>query len=186
MTIERSLNELIGDLDRSRDELVALGITVREDRPRQDDVALADLLADTIEEMAGWLQEGIEAAARARQNGGESPNLNRVWRSLSHCQQRLVFVRQTCDELRSPFRINTLTRIGHDRGGEWQAWVELVLSGLETLNAAIQSVDQSILLCWQEVGDRSAAGGVSVQNIQTTAIDSGGERVTSNRTMEQL
>lgn len=65
MAIEEVFQHLVGTFGTARDAFQGLGLTVIEDRPLRNEVLLVDRLGNLVEDLRGWLAEGLTAAVEA-------------------------------------------------------------------------------------------------------------------------
>lgn len=139
MALDSALARLGRDLGLLSDALLALRVTVIEDRPLDEGTLLVDSLGDLAEEL---LVGAGEAAAYARAG------------DLSSCHETYhrVLGRFAAD-LVSYERIAEIVRLGRSRGGEWQAWSGSVRAGAEACRSPLDEVGDSLLACWREAAE---------------------------------
>ena len=168
MALEAACHRLHIELRALHDALVALRITSVEDKPLNDDAVLVDLFGDAADDLLGWVEGSLAAAAEAQQAATYPVNVQRAWRALSVCQEHFSQVQQryTAD-LATYERIDELMHFGRQRGGEWDSWYRSVRLALEDCRQPLFAIGQAISVCWQEVGERLGMWAVTVQ---TTAI----------------
>src|SRR5262249_23224075 len=132
MALEGAFQELSERLHRLREALLALRVTVVEDRPLLGDVVFVDLIGDGAAACLGWLEEAIAAIGRAQPATGQSWGLAAARWAAGACQEQLCRITgQFTNDLHSYERIGGLMRMGRRRGGEWQAWTVGVKHALD-------------------------------------------------------
>ena len=173
MALEAAFRTLNTDLYSLRESLIALRTTSREDKPLQDDAVLVDVFADAADDLLGWLEGALQAAAEAQQSVAHPVDLNRAWRALATCQERFQYISQRfASDLVCYERIAELIRFGRRRGGEWQAWAASVRAALNDCQQPLFDIGQAFFGCWQEMGERLGMNSIA---IQTTSIGSIGQ-----------
>jgi hypothetical protein len=164
MALERTFKNLNVLLHSLKDDLSALRITVVQDKPRRRNVALVKQIGDAIEIVRDRLKEALEAAAECQLALGYPLDIDRARRALTTCQERLNIVSHGfAADVMSCDRVKELTRLGQSRGGEWAAWMEVVLEALEQSRYLLEEANQALSLCWQELVERVGMMSVSVR-----------------------
>jgi len=164
MALETAFQDLQGQFQKLRDVLFGLHMTVIEDRPLQDDVALVDKFGDAAADLLGWLQEALTAATEGQQAVGHPTDVNQARRALTICQERFNRVtHRFSTDLMSYERIAELVSLGSERQGEWPTWTSSVKEGLDRCQQPFYDVNQALFLCWQEIAERVGMNSVSVQ-----------------------
>jgi hypothetical protein len=164
MPLETTFQDLSTELRKLHDTLVAVRLTVVEDKPVRGEAALVDHLEDTILDMMGLLDEAIKAARAAQKAVGNVTDLNRARRALTVCQQRFHGIeRQFADELVSYEKLKDLASLGSERRGEWLPWSNSVKEGIEQCRQPLDGVSKSLTACWQEIAERVGMTSISVQ-----------------------
>src|SRR5580693_4667709 len=111
--------------------LVAVRLTVAEDKPVRGEAALAGHMEDTILDIMGTLDEGLKAARSAQRAVGHT-DLNAARRALTVCQERFHRIEQQfAADLISYEKLKDLARLGNERRGEWIPWATSVKQGIE-------------------------------------------------------
>jgi hypothetical protein len=164
MALEAKFRELIQELGKLRDTLVALRLTVVEDKPAKGDAALVDRLGDVILDMMGFLEEGLRAARSAQKRAGHALDLNAARQALTICQERVHRIgQQYAVELVSYESLKDLANLGHQRRGEWIPWTNSVKQGIEQCREPLDLSTKALAGCWQEIAERVGSTSVSVQ-----------------------
>jgi len=162
--LEATFQELFTELRKLQDTLVAVRLTVVEDKPMRGEAALVDHLEDTILEMMGLLDEALKAARAAQTAVGNLTDLNGARRALAVCQQRFHRIEQQfAAELVSYEKLTDLTRLGSERRGEWLLWSNSVKEGIEQCRQPLDGASKSLAACWQEIAERVGMTSVSVR-----------------------
>jgi hypothetical protein len=163
VALESTFRELFSELKKLRDTLVALRLTVGEDKPRRGEAALVDHLEDTILDLMGLLDEALKAA-RAAQKGVDHPlNLDGARRALTICQERFHRIgHEFSANVVSYEKLKDLASLGV-RGGEWPLWANSVKQGIEQCRQPLDRAGEALAACWQEIAERVGMTSVSVQ-----------------------
>jgi hypothetical protein len=168
MALEARFGELTIQLANLREALLGLQTTSREDKPADDDAVLVDVFGDAAEDLLGWAEGAFLAAVEAHQSAQHPTDLQRTWRGLTICQERVQQISQRLMlDLLCYERIAELTRFGRRRGGEWQAWARSVRGALNDCQQPLFTTGQAIFACWQEIGERIGFQSISVQAMAT-------------------
>jgi hypothetical protein len=165
MALEAAFRDLFNNLRRLRDTMVALRLTVAEDKPTKGEAALVDQLEDTILDSLGLLDECLSGARAAHGAVGNRIDLNHARRALSTCQDRFHQIElQFMTNLASYERIKDLARLGNERRGEWLAWAGSAKQGVEQCREPLEAAGKALVCCWEELAERVGTSSVSVQN----------------------
>ena len=163
MSLRKTFEELcdrLDDLFRAVDRLQKEA----RDKPAGDDVALAQILDRQADDLHGWLAEASGAAAAALQAVGPPVDLERARLSLlaaqEHCSARFA---ETVSDVLSYDRLDEVRGVPLERGDKWRDWSEDVTEALGACRERLDALTQAFFLCWQELSERVALGGVSVQ-----------------------
>lgn len=163
MPIERTFRDLSTQLRRLHDTLLALRLTVVEDRPLNGDAALVDQLEDSILDQMGLLDEGLKAAQAALKAVGHPTDLGQARLALSNCQERFHGIEQQFSaDLVSYEKLKDLVSLG-GRGGEWPLWANSVKQGIEQCRQPLDGASKALAACWQEIAERVGMTSISVQ-----------------------
>jgi hypothetical protein len=177
--LEKSFGELSARLQRLRDRLRELRVTVVEDRPARQEAVVVDTLEYAIEDLLGWVEELLQHAAVCRNAVGHPIDFGQARTSLSTCQNLFSRMQQTFSgELNSYERLKDLTTFGQERRGEWKSWVASVRLGIDQCSQPLSEAGQALADCWQEIAEHS--GGVSV-SVRNTSI---GQRITTAKSTD--
>jgi hypothetical protein len=162
--LEATFRELFTELRKLQDTLVAVRLTVVEDKPVRGEAALADYLEDSILDLMGLLDESLKAARAAQKAVGNVPDLNAARRALTICQERFHrLAQQFALELVSYEKLKDLATLGTERRGEWLPWSNSVKDGIEQCRQPLEAADKALAACWQEIAERAGMTSVSVQ-----------------------
>jgi hypothetical protein len=163
MPIERTFRDLWTQFRRLQDTLLALRLTVVEDRPVKGDVALVDQLEDSILDQMGLLDEGLKAAQAALKAVGHPTDLGQARLAVTTCQERFHGIEQQFSaDLVSYEKLKDLVSLGV-RGGEWPLWAKSVKDGLEQCREPLDDASKALAACWQEIAERVGTTSISVQ-----------------------
>lgn len=176
MTIEVAFQKLVAKLTIVREELEALGLTVIEDRPANDEVLLVDRLGDLTMELRGWAEEALASALEAAQAAEHPANLHAACAALIAANQSMIRLRRRFfEDALAHHAIDGLRRASRTRGGEWPSWSQSVVQALNACRPPLRELDEVMLETWAELADRLGSRSVSVQ---TTSI---GQQITPAR-----
>lgn len=174
MALEAAFRELASELKKMQDTLLALRLTVGEDRPLKGDAALVDHLEDTILDVMGQLDEGLKAAQAARKAVGIPLDMDRARRALAKCQESFHQIEQQFStELVSYEKLKDLASLASERGPEWRSWAGSVKHGLEQCRLPLDGASKALAACWQEIAERV---GITSVSVRTTNI---GQKIVS-------
>ena len=176
MALEATFRELFRELRKLQDTLVAVRLTVVEDKPVSGEAALVDHLEDTILDIMGSLEEGLKAARAAHKAVDHPRDMDGARRALIVCQERFHGIEQQfAADLVSYEKVKDLVALGKERRGEWLPWANSVKDGIEQCRPPLEAANKALAACWQEIAERVPMTSVSVQ---TTNI---GQKIVSKR-----
>ena len=174
MPIEATFQRLFTELRKLQDTLVALRLTVVEDKPSRGEAALVDQLEDSILDLMGYLEESLEKARSAQKAVAGRADLNGARRALAVCNERFHGIeRQFAAELVSYEKLSDLTTLGRERRGEWLPWSNSVKEGIEQCRDPLDESSKALAACWEEIAERV---GMTSVTVQTTSI---GQKIVS-------
>lgn len=164
MALEATFRELNTQLKKLQDSLLALRLTVSEDKPLKGEAALVDQLENSILDTMGLLEDCLKGS-RASQKAVDSPvDFDRARRALTICQERFHQAeRKFSEELVSYEKLRDLAGLSGRRGGPWLAWANTVKHGLEQCRQPLDAVSKALAGCWQEIAERVGTTNISVQ-----------------------
>lgn len=168
MSLRTEIQSLYAHLQRLQDSLLALRVTIDEDRPLEgDSVMLLDAFSDATADALGWLEEALRSLAPDVQlrAGDKSFDVNRARQALVFCQEQFNRINQRfAFDLVSYERIAELVRLGQERRGEWRGWTTSVRQSLEGCQQHLYDTNHALFRCWQEIAERVGMTSVSVQS----------------------
>lgn len=167
--------ELSTQIWEFRDRAGEVRLTVVEDRPLTNEApAFVDDFEYGVEDVLGWTEEVVRAAAEAEHNVSYPVNLDLARRSLARCQEEFARVeKRFASGLASYERLDQLNKLGQERRGEWLAWTNAVNRGLNHCRESIEKVRDSLVTCMGDIAERA---GTTTISVQTTNI---GQQVSS-------
>jgi hypothetical protein len=175
MALEKTFREFCTALQKLRDRVGELRLTVVVDRPSKNDAVVVDNLEYGVEDMLGWLNETIAAAKAAERAAGHPLDLEQARHALTTCQERFQRIEQVFStNLVSYERMKDLTSFGSERRGEWPSWVTSVKQGIDHCRQPIEETRNYLAACWQEIAERVGMTSISVR---TTNI---GQKITTS------
>jgi hypothetical protein len=164
MALEKSFQDQTRQLRRIRDRFVEVLLTIREDCPAE--LAIADNLGDTFDELRGWLEEALNAAAGGEKNVGHPIDLDGARRALQRCQEQFDKVDERFfSGVASYERLDDLNTMSKHREPEWSEranWADAVLQGIDHCRQEIEESRSALKACWQEIAERVGSTNVSI------------------------
>ncbi len=168
MAMEAAFRELSSQLRKLNDTLLALRLTVVEDKPLSGQAALVDRFEDTILDLMGLLDESMKSTRLAQKAIESAADLNSARRALTVCQQRFHEIEQQFSrDLVSYDKLKDLAGLGSTRRGEWIPWAGSVRQGIEECREPLDAANKAMAACWQEIAERVGSSSISMQ---TTSI----------------
>jgi hypothetical protein len=164
VALEATFRELHSRLKNLQDNLLALRLTVAEDKPPKGEAALVDQFEDSILDAMGLLEGCLNSSRVAQKAVGLPLDMDRARRALTTCQERFHLAAQRfSEELISYEKLRDLASLSQTRGREWTSWAGSVKHGLEQCRQPIDSVGKALSACWQEIAERIGTTSISVQ-----------------------
>jgi hypothetical protein len=164
VALESIFQDLSNQLRKLYDMLLALRLTVVEDKPVKGEAALVDHLEDSILDLMGLMDGCLKSAGAAQKAVGHPVDLDRARRALAACQEQFHRVEtQYAERLASYEKIKDLTGLARDRRGEWVPWAGSVKSGVERCREPLDWASKAMAGCWQEIAERVGTTSVSVR-----------------------
>jgi len=164
VALEATFRELFTQLRRLNDTLLALRLTVGEDKPLKGEAALVDHFEDSILELMGRLDECLKAVRVAQKAVGHPLDLDGARRALAKCQESFHRIEQQfLADLVSYEKLKDLASLGSERRGEWLPWANSVKHGLEQCRPPLDDASKALAACWQEIAERVGTTSISVQ-----------------------
>jgi hypothetical protein len=175
--LEAVFGGLFTELRKLHDTLVAVRLTVVEDKPVRGDAALVGHLGDTILEIMGTLDGALKSAATAQTAVANVMDLNAARLALTVCQERFHRIEQQfATELFSYEKLKDLACLGTERRGEWLRWSNSVKDGIEECRQPLDGASKAVAQCWEEIAERA---GMTSIGLHTTSI---GQQIITRRT----
>jgi hypothetical protein len=140
------------------------------------DAVLVERLEEAVQDLLASLGEARVAVGRALAPGERAASLELAVSELAKCHECVLDATRKLGALLTHESIRDLLELGRRRGGGWLPWAREVHDALERCRGPLDDVHQSMLECWQDVAEWSAAGSMSVQatNIgQQVSVPSG-------------
>ncbi|HEY0078672.1 MAG TPA: hypothetical protein VGB73_08500 [Pyrinomonadaceae bacterium] len=166
MSLRTEIQSLYAHLQRLREALVSLRVTIEEDRPEGSSVMLLDAFGDATEDALGWLEEALQSIEPAAVlKGDKAFDANRARQALVFCQEQFNRINYRFSfDLVAYERIAELMRLGQERRGEWRGWTTSVRQSLEGCQQQLYDTSHALFRCWQEIAERVGMTSVSVQS----------------------
>lgn len=181
MTLEAAFQDLRLHCHHLHEAVLGLRLAIVEDKPLAGDVVLVDELSDAADDVLGWLEEARGAVTAGQQAAGAAYTIERARQALITCHAQVNRAQHRfVTDLAAYERVAALLHLGNERGGEWLAWAHSVHEALERCQQPVHDVQQTLLLCWQEMVERMGTLGVALQELLTSqtggALPAGQER----------
>jgi hypothetical protein len=165
MALEKTFQGLSMQMRRLRDRLVELWLTVVEDRPPKKQHKLADDFADAVDDLRGWIEEGLQSAADAEHSVGHPLDIDKARRSLVRCQEQFARIEERfVSGLASYERLDDLSTMGRERDSQWTKWTSAVRQGVDHARLQIEVTGKALTDCWQELAERVGMTTVSINS----------------------
>src|SRR5262245_37965629 len=162
MALESTLQGLCAELDGLVESLDSLLITIREDGPRLEELALIDHLADPTEDLAQRFRE-ISAVARLSRKAAHPFDADGVRRGLIECHQRSLALAVVFSSTLGSFdRITEVTALFSRRTAGVAGWARIVRQSVESIQRRFFSLAECLLRCWEDFTERMGTTSVSV------------------------
>jgi hypothetical protein len=169
MALDAAVDNLVSRLKELGEAVSVLQWAAVEDRPRQGDSVLIDIVGGISDDLLGLAREARKCAADTRQAVRPPLDLDKVRRCVTTCQERFNDLSQRfVSELLAYERIAELKQIGRERRGGWQAWSTEVTRSIERCREPLHEANEALFLCWREIAERAGATNIAVR---TVAID---------------
>ena len=148
---------LVTQLERWQQTLEELRLTVAEDRPAADDVALADQLEDAVNDALAACHSAREGAiqATAAEMGSD---LNTAKRRLAQAYEEIARLYLLCATTLAGWeRMRDLAELGRRRGRRWGQWSRACIVTLQDWPVQMAATSGQLLGCWEQLMDRPAS-----------------------------
>src|SRR5690348_8520300 len=127
MGLESAFQRLQVELTQLRDALSDLRVTITEDCPRNNEVALVDHFENSVADLLGLVEGALNAIGSAAQAQGPLGRAEAARNALLLVHRRLHRLAQDYrDKLAAYDNIYSLRQLGRERGGEWRSWCSVV------------------------------------------------------------
>lgn len=163
MALQSTFRHLLTELQKLRDALDALHLTIN-DKPLRDDAAMTNDLEDTLLDITGLLHESLRAAREGEKAVGQELDLSKARRALTESHEGFHRIAQRFStDLGSYEKLRYLDRLGSERRGEWLAWTRSTKQGIELCREPLDAISQALAGCWQGIAEHPASTNVSVR-----------------------
>lgn len=164
MALEATFRGLSIYLHQLHDALNELNVTLG-DKPPDDESAIADGLEAAVLDLLGTLHDARKGGLNARRALGPPPDLDRVRRALTRCQEHFHGLEKKFDsEMFSYEKLKELARLGNARRA-WLPWANAVKQGIEQCRQPLELTSKALAACWGELAERLGTVNFSVQTI---------------------
>jgi hypothetical protein len=138
-----------------RDAVMAMQLTVVEDRPPDSDVVPVQALGDAVGDLLAAVHDLLEAASDglgAVQARGETRT---VRDSLVRAQEAANLAsRLLAEEVGDRARLGDLDGLARSRRRAWGPWMGGVTEAIDRCRPPLWEVQEALLTCWSELTDR--------------------------------
>ncbi len=154
VALERSLRELGASCRTLAARLGELRVTVVEDRPESNDLALIAHRRQAIEDLLGDLTEAGNAIAEGR-TAADGSDDHGVSRAIAAAHETLLrLAGRFATGLGGYEQLSELLALGRNRGRAWSSWSHTVRRAVEECRQALQATEGGILECWRDLSER--------------------------------
>lgn len=154
MGLESAFQRLNAELTRLRDALSDLHVTIVEDYPLSNEVALVDQFENSVTDLLGLVDEALNAIGSTSQAKDTLGRAEATRDALLLAHRRLHRLAQDYrNKLAAYDNIYLLRQLGRERGGEWRSWCGVVKDAIERCAAPLDAVHEAIQDCWEEGTD---------------------------------
>jgi hypothetical protein len=161
-TTFRKLDSAVSELT-ARLEQFRLGVV--EDVPVPGELALADRMADMLDEMIGWAAECATGAREGTIAAGHPPQMHAIAVAITTCQDAyLKLSGGYAESLGGRSLLGDLAAVGRERGGPWRAWARSVGNDIAELEGLLADVLTALFACNREVAERVDMNSVTVSS----------------------
>ncbi|MDP9442536.1 MAG: hypothetical protein M3P34_10265 [Actinomycetota bacterium] len=184
MALREALTTLATELHVLEDSVRGLRATILEDAPEPSHAAVVGL-GYPIQDLVGHLAEATAAVHDGLVAFTSRREVDAALNAVATCQEQVnLAARQLYGELLAYDRLVELSKLSHERGGAWRSWLRPVRRGLEDCETRVHDLNDALLACWREIGERVGTTSVSVQatNIGQQVTVPGGELVNEGLT----
>jgi hypothetical protein len=166
MALEAAFENLVNRLKELGDAIAMLQWGAVEDRPRQGDTALFDILGGISDDLLALARATRKSAAQTRKALGPPPDFDGLRLHVSTCQERFNELHQRfVAELLAYDRIAELKQLEREPRRSWRAWSAEVQQSIERCREPLHVANQAFLLCWQEIAERAGATNFSFRAV---------------------
>lgn len=155
MAMDAALEQLWRCTHELRDAVVAMQLTVVEDRPYGSDVVPVHALGDAVGDLLATVQETLEATSDGLRAVGDRSGPVAVRDALLRAQQAANKAgRLLADEVADRARLGDLDALASSRGRAWGPWMAGVDEAIDRCRPPLRDIQEGLLHCWSELTDR--------------------------------
>lgn len=155
MALKTTYSNLSAGLNRLAEAVRDLCTTL-EDRPTGQSVALVDAYEDAAVELMAIVDNCLRSARDTRKL---LPNAPRALAGLN--AQTLRAHRVLIEKLGNRDRLDEVFGLANSLRGGWSQWAKAIAAGIERCREELQSVQDTLVECWQELAERISAGEIT-------------------------
>jgi hypothetical protein len=166
MGLETTFGGLVAAVSELTARLEQLRLSVVEDVPVPGELALADRMADMLDEMIGWAVECTRGAGEGMVASGHPPRMPAIAVALGTCQDAyLKLAAGYFESLDDRSLLDDLAAVGRERGGPWPAWARSVDDDIRSLESFLRDVVAALFACGLEVAEQVSANSVTMSSV---------------------
>jgi hypothetical protein len=128
-----------------------------DDKPENDEAAVADDMTDQTIGLLGMIHESHRAALRARHALKHPADMDKARRSLTACQKQFHRIEQSY--------LGNLVSYEKLRSKEWAGWAGSTKEGIEQCRVPLESASKALAACWQELAECLGGMNISVNSM---------------------
>jgi hypothetical protein len=154
MSMESTFEDLWTRVHELRDAVVAMQLTVVEDRPRDSDVVPVQALGNAVGDLLGAVQEALEAASDGLGAVRTRGDPRAVRGALLQAQAATNTAgRLLAEEVGDRARLGDLDALAGSRRRAWGPWMAGVTEAIDRCGPPLWDVQQGLQNCWSELTD---------------------------------
>jgi len=165
VALETVFQDLVTRIERVREELTQLWITVKQDPPTENAVPI-ERFAEVIEDAIGWIEEARAGAIAARDAMSHPMDSYRVRQELMSSQEQFfVAAYQFSTEIVSFERLAAVLQFCNEQDDlRWRrAWAPEAMRAVERCREPYDAAGRALYVCWRDLAERLSLASVSVQ-----------------------
>jgi hypothetical protein len=155
VALQPAFEQLWSRLHELRDAVLAMQLTVVEDRPRGSDVVPVQDLGEAVGDLLAAVQEALAAASDGLAAAGSRSEPAAVPEPLLRAQAAAnAAARLLATGVADRARLADLDDLARSRGRAWALWLSGVTEAVDRCGPPLWETQQSLMSCWSELTDR--------------------------------